>query len=399
MKKKDFTKGSKDKGTVILGMSGGIDSSVALFLLKKQGFRVIGLSLKFGFWENTKNELKENICCSNKSIERARRICQKYDVPHFTIDYSQEFQKKVINYFIKDLRHNRTPNPCLFCNRDVKISALLAFAKEKKAQYIATGHYAKIKKTSKGYQLLKAKDKRKDQSYFLSLLSQAQVSKLILPLGDYLKKDVYAIAKKEGIEVAPKESQDLCFVGDKSMPDFLKEEVGLKPGKILDTQGNVLGEHQGLHFYTRGQRKGIKLPNGPFWVIDFDKKNNSLIVTNDSESLKLFNREVVLSNVNFVSGNAPKKALEVEAKVRYRQPLAKAILKSGNISRLSRDSLSRGLTSGNGSENATKAKLTFGSPTSESWRLVFDEPQKAVTPGQIAVFYRGEICLGGGIIQ
>ncbi len=374
MKKNDSIKPNKDNKTVVLGMSGGIDSSVALFLLKEQGFQVVGLSLKFGCWEKNKKSLKENACCSQDSIQRAKKLCQKYNVPHFVIDCSNQFQKKVINYFIKDLKNNKTPNPCVFCNRDVKISALLDFAKKKKANYISTGHYARIQKNKKGeFQLLTAKDKKKDQSYFLVFLSQVQLSKLILPLGSYLKKDIYQIAKQERIKVAPKESQDLCFVDNKSMPLFLEKEIGIKPGEIQDTKGNVLGQHQGLPFYTRGQRKRIKLAGGPFWVVDVDSKKNILIVSKNSKDSKLFSREVMLFKIHFISTRIPEKLLKVRAKLRSTQPLSEAIL--------------------------IPPKIVGGSRTSPHWKLVFNKPQKAVTPGQIAVFYKGDVCLGGGIID
>ena len=358
----------KQKQKIVLGMSGGVDSSVALFFLKEQGFEVIGVSLKFGFWENARNKSKENVCCSAESIERTKKVCRKYDCPHFIIDTSKEFKKSVKDYFLKALKGNKTPSPCLFCNRDVKIAALLNFARNKEADCVATGHYAKVRKNGEKFQLLRARDKEKDQTYFLALLNQDQISRLIFPLADYTKEQVYEIAKKEGIDIAPRQSQDLCFVVDKSMPDFLKEEVGIKSGKIYDTKGNVLGTHQGLHFYTLGQRKGIKLPGGPFWVVGFDRKNNSLIVSDNPEDPELFTKEVLLSDVNFISGKAPDALINVKAKIRFRQPLA-------------------------------KAALSVGGRTSASWRLVFDEPQRAVTPGQIAVFYQGDICLGSGIIS
>jgi len=365
----------KQKQKIVLGMSGGVDSSVALHFLKEQGFEVIGVSLKFGFWESEKNELRENVCCSKNAIERAKRVCQKYDCPHFIIDASKEFQKTVIDYFLKTLKKHQTPNPCVFCNRDVKIMALLRFAEEREAEYAATGHYAKIRKDGEEFQLLRPKDEKKDQTYFLAFLGQNQLSKLIFPLGEHTKQEVYSIAQREDIECSPRQSQDLCFVADKSLPSFLEEEVGLEPGKIYDTKGNLLGRHQGLHFYTLGQRKGINLPRGPFWVVGFNKKNNVLIVTSNSEDPELFAKEVLLSDVSFISGKAPEGPMRVEAKVRYRQPLAKATLigKSGG--------------------SRTSANWSAG------WRLVFDKPQRAVTPGQIAVFYKGEICLGGGIID
>ncbi len=357
---------NKRSQEVILGMSGGVDSSVALFLLKEQGFEVIGVSLKFGFWENEKNELRKNACCPKESIERAKRICQKYGAPHFIVDASKEFRKTVIDYFLDSLREGQTPSPCSFCNRDVKIMALLRFAKEKGADYVATGHYARIEKVNQRFQILKAKDENKDQTYFLALLKQSQVSELLFPLGDYSKKEVYEIAKKEGVEIASHESQDLCFVSHKSTSDFLNQEIGDKPGKIYDNRGNFLGKHQGLHFYTIGQRRGIRLSGGPFWVVGFNKKQNILIVTNQSDDSNLFSKKVNLSDVNFISGKVPKEPLEVKTKVRYRQPLSKATLFM---------------------EDESKA------------RLLFNEPQLAITPGQLAVFYNDNICLGGGVIN
>lgn len=356
------------KKTVALGMSGGVDSSVALFLLKEQGFEVLGVSLKFAFWENPKNKLKENFCCSEDSLKRAKRVCEKYGTPHFIVDASKEFKKSIIDYFLESLKKNQTPSPCVFCNRDVKLASLLNFAEEKNADYIATGHYARVEKDNSNFQLLRAKDEEKDQTYFLSLLNQKYLSKLILPLGGYTKKEIYQIAKKEEIEFISRESQDLCFVNNKLMPDFLEQEIGNKPGKICDIDGNVLGNHQGLHFYTIGQRKGIKLAQGPFWVIDFDKKNNILIVTNDSKSLELFNKEVFLSDVNFISNKKPESPIKVTARIRYRQSLS-------------------------------KATLALGGSAQVDWKLIFKEPQKAITPGQIAAFYNGSVCLGAGIIK
>jgi len=365
----------QNKKTVVLGMSGGVDSSVALYLLKEQGFNVVGVSLKFGFWKNKENELKENVCCSKESINRAKKVCDKYGVPHFVVDTSKEFKKAVIDYFLKTLKENRTPSPCLFCNRDAKIAGLLKFAKSKKADFVATGHYAKIKKNGE-IKLLKAKDKQKDQTYFLALLKQEQLAKLIFPLGDYTKAEVYEIAKKQGIEHFPKESQDLCFVSGKSMPKFLEKEVGINPGKIIDIKGKVLGNHKGLHFYTIGQRKGIKLPGGPFWVNGFNG-NDVLVSKNEKD---LFKKQVLLSDLNFLI-KKPKKSIQIEAKIRYRQELSKAVLQR------------------------TRGSSTGGSPTSPRWatsprwELVFNELQRAVTPGQIAVFYKGNVCLGGGVIN
>jgi len=344
------------KETIILGMSGGVDSSIALYLLKEQGFDVIGVTLKF---------FKE------QDIETAKKVCQKYKVKHLTINAGKLFQEKIISYFLKEFKQARTPNPCIFCNRDVKIELLLDVAKKEKAQYIATGHYARIKDGL----LLQAKDKTKDQTYFLAFLKKRHLSKLIFPLGDYTKQEVYAIAREQKIKVQEMPSQDLCFITNR-VTDFLEKRLGKKKGKIIDTKGNVLGEHKGVWFYTIGQRKGIRLAGGPFWVKDFDK--NNLIVTKDEK--ELFSKEVLISNLNFIV-KEPKKSIQIKAKIRYKQKLSNAVLK-----RMGR------------------------SPTPPHWKLVFDEPQRAPTPGQIAVFYlpadaivlqedKGNLCLGGGVIK
>ncbi|MBU1046116.1 tRNA 2-thiouridine(34) synthase MnmA [Patescibacteria group bacterium] len=342
---------------VLVGISGGVDSAVSLFLLKKQGFDVEGASLDLNL--------------SEEARRTASGICEKYNVPYHIIDASSDFQKRVIGYFLKTLEDNKTPSPCLFCNQLVKIPTLLDFAKKRKADYAATGHYAKIVEKNGEFLLKTPKDKEKDQTYFLAFLSQNQLSKMIFPLSDLTKREVYQIAEKQKIRHLQRQSQDLCFVKEKSLTDFLVKNIGIKPGKILDTKGVFWGEHKGLHFYTKGQRKGINLAGGPFWVVAFDKKRNNLIVSRDKNDEEFFSQELELSGINFISSESPKRKIKVLARTRFRQPLAKATLISG-------------------------------SPTSVDWRLIFDVPQRSVAPGQIAVFYRppkGEICLGGGIIE
>jgi len=355
-------------------MSGGVDSSVALFLLKKQGFEVIGATVKFNCWQDEKNAIKENVCCSECSMERAKKTCEKFGVPYFIIDASEQFQKTVIDYFLETLKNNQTPSPCLFCNRSVKIKALLDFAKEENADYVATGHYARTIENDGEFQLQSPKDKEKDQTYFLALLSQEQVSKIVFPLRDLTKQEAYRIAEEQGIKHTLRQSQDLCFIGEKSLTDFLTENIGVKSGKILDTKGVLLGEHKGLHFYTKGQRKGINLAGGPFWVVDFDIEKNNLIVSKDKNDKRFFSKELWLSGVSFISDRLPKGKTKILTRTRFRQPLVKATL------------IRRSQDSGN----------------STDWRLIFDAPQQSVAPGQIAVFYSlpdGGTCLGGGIIE
>lgn len=347
----------KTSKKIVVGLSGGVDSSVALILLKKQGFEPIAVTLDLPTW---KNKLP--------SHQSARAVCKKLEIPYFIIDAQKEFQQKVIKYFTKELKNYHTPNPCLICNRNLKIALLWQLAKQMKIPYVATGHYAKIRfnKKTKLFELLKGKDKNKDQSYSLSFLKQDQLKHLVLPLGNYTKKEVYQIAKKEGFTSfeAIKQSQDFCFVSNQDLPAFLQKQITKKPGPILDLKGNILGQHQGLCFYTIGQRKGLNLANGPYYVVGFLKKKNSLLVSKHQKDL--YKREAVLSPLNLIAGKIKQKRIKVAAKIRYRAKAASATLYL-----LSRN----------------RAKI------------VFDKPQKAITPGQFCVFYQKDICLGNGIIS
>ncbi|MFH1838032.1 MAG: tRNA 2-thiouridine(34) synthase MnmA [Candidatus Kuenenbacteria bacterium] len=413
---------NKQSKKIVVGMSGGVDSSMALVLLKKQGWQPIGVSLKYATWQNLsceiisnnissdcQNLLKENICCNEESFKIARDICKKLNVPYFVIDVKKKFKEKVINYFISELKNFKTPNPCIICNRYLKFQKLFEFAKKHKIKYVATGHYARIfcqkfivgaihelplqnqnQKTrandysplqnqnqKTNYQLLIPKDKEKDQTYSLSFLPQKWLKYIVFPLGNYLKTEVYKMAEQEGFKffLKQKQSQDFCFVANKSMENFLKKEIGEKQGLIKDTNGNILGKHHGIHFYTIGQRKGIKLPAGPYFVVDKDVLNNILIVTKDEK--KLYHKEILLSPFHFISkiflknkfsAFLEKKALgkiRVKAKIRYRQSLAPATL-----------------------FQISKNKI----------KIIFNKPQKAITPGQFVVFYKNNICLGGGKI-
>lgn len=360
----------KENKKVVVGLSGGVDSSVSLILLKKQGFEPIGVSLKYAVWQSKKNILKENVCCSKESFAVARKICQKLKIPYHILDYQLDFKEKVMGYFLDVLKQKKTPNPCLICNRLVKFNKLFDFAKKVDAQYVATGHYAKVEKNTKTgkYELIKAKDEKKDQTYFLCLLSQDQLKKTIFPLGNYLKSEVYKIAQKQGFDFFTKirQSQNLCFVSSKSIPFYLEEKLGLEPGEIVDFKGNVLGKHQGLYFYTIGQRKGIDLTNGPWWVMDFNREKNQLVVTDQKDDSKMFKKTVIISDYHFISDEIPKKSIKVKAKTRYNQELDSA---------------------------------TLYPPEDNKLKLVFKKPQKAVTPGQWAVFYDKNVCLGGGVIE
>ncbi len=339
---------------------------MALVLLKKQGWDPVGVSLKYPVWEDPKNCLRENVCCSAESFQIATNVCRTLGVPYHVHDVSRDFKKEVIDYFLEKLREHRTPNPCVMCNRYLKFKKLLEWAHRHGIDHVATGHYARVRKNprTKRYELLKALDPEKDQTYSLSFLSQEQLHRTILPLGDYTKKEIYGLAQKHGFEIflKRKQSQDFCFVSGNSMGCFLEKEIGVKEGPVMDEAGTVLGKHRGLHFYTVGQRKGLGFSGGPFFVTGSDPSKNVLYVVRDEE--RLLSKEIVLFPCNFIGG-VPSKPVRIQAKIRYRQNAA-----AGTLIPLS----------------GRKVKI------------VFDKPQRAVTPGQFAVMYRRAVCLGGGEI-
>ena len=349
---------------IIIGLSGGVDSSVSLMLLKKQGWDPIGVSLKLPVWKSKDNLLRENTCCTTKSLAIAKKICQELSVPYHVFDVQLDFKKTVVDYFICQLKESKTPNPCIVCNQQLKFQKLFEFAKKEGVKYIATGHYARIKKV-KNYQLLIAKDKDKDQSYNLSFLPKDWLKYIVFPVGDYTKEEVYLMAERKGFAffLKEKQSQDFCFVAGASLPKFIKDKIGEKQGLIVNSNGKVLGKHKGLHYYTIGQRKGINLSAGPWYVKGYDITNNKLIVIKDKA--KISQKKLVLSPFNFISREAPKKKIKVKAKVRYRQPLQPAILYP---------------------------------PKKNKLEIIFDKPIFAATPGQACVFYKNEVCLGGGMI-
>jgi len=354
------------KKKVILGMSAGVDSTVAAAILKEQGYDVVGVFMHF--WkEESKDKARENKCCSAESHEELKKICKQLEIPLVVANVSKEFKKEIVDYFLQEYKEGRTPNPCIVCNQEIKFKVLLKKMLELKADFVATGHYAQIKSTKDGYRLFGGKDGDKDQSYFLHSLNQAQLARILFPIGSYLKPQIRKMAKKFKLSVHDKkESQDVCFVNS-SVENFLKKYLKLEKGKIANEEGEIVGSHLGLPLYTLGQRKGINIGgDGPYYVASKDFKKNILQVTNKKEEKSLYSQEMKLDKVHWVSGEKPKAKMEIKLRIRYRNPLVSAIIEA-------------------------KGKKAL---------VKFDAPQKGVTPGQFAVFYgkNGEV-LGGGVIS
>jgi len=363
-----------NKEKIVVAMSGGVDSSVAAALLKKQGYFVIGIFMKF--WKEGKSI--ENRCCSVESEKLARLVAKKIDIPFYVINVEKEFKKKVVDYFLKEYKKGNTPNPCVVCNKEIKFGLLINRALKMGAEFIATGHYAQ---TSLGNQifllaknllprLFKSKDQDKDQSYFLWQLNQKQLSRVLFPVGNYTKSEVRVLAKKFKLPTAKTpESQEVCFIQN-TTNDFLKKYLKSKPGNIIDVNKKILGKHQGLWFYTIGQRRGIGFSGGPYFVVAKDLKKNNLIISKNEKDLE--RKELIASNVNWI---LPQKLpINAEVKIRYKSNFVKA-----KISDFEKNH--------SASLRASKVKI------------VFQKPQKAVTPGQSVVFYKGQELLGGGVIE
>ena len=344
-------------------MSGGVDSSVAAALLKKAGFEISGIFLKLA-----------DLPKFRESEKRAKKIAKILGIKFSVLDLRREFKKRIIDYFLEECRRGVTPNPCVVCNKEIKFGLLLEKALAMDADFVAAGHYARIGRGKDGIHLLRAEDKNKDQSYFLWMLNQKQLRRILFPVGNYTRKEVERLAKKLKLPVlGAKKSVEICFIKT-TIDDFLRKYLKEKPGQIVDVWGKVSGKHRGLHFYTIGQRKGIGLPGGPYYVLDKDLKRNILTVTKNEKDL--LKKELICEKVNWISGEIPKLPLKIKAKIRYRQQSASAII-----------------------------TRTLNPKT---YTLKFEKSQRAITPGQSVVFYspaiasakagKGEELLGGGII-
>lgn len=353
-----------DGKRVVIALSGGVDSSVAAALLVEQGYDVVGMMLRL--WSAPGNEAA-NRCCAPDAVDMARRIAYRLGIPFYVIDARQPFYDTVVAPSLLALAQGLTPNPCVFCNRHIRWRVLLDQALAIDAAFLATGHYARIRATPTGLELLKGIDPLKDQSYVLHMLSQEQLRHALFPIGHLTKPQVRDLARKFNLPVADRpESQDLCFLGDQPLRDFIVEFLpeARRPGPIFDSHGKLLGQHQGLAFYTIGQRKGLGIPSLiPLYVLEKQPQENAIIVGPEHELGKTTLRA---SDVSWISGTPPPLQTPIEVRIRYKAKDAPARL----------------------------IQLTPGGVMIE-----FDAPARDITPGQAVVFYSADICLGGGTIS
>lgn len=353
---------------VVIGMSGGVDSAVSAYLLKQQGYDVVGLFMKN--WDETD---EDGYCSAEEDYDDARAVSLKLGIPCYTVNFTKQYWDNVFSYFLDEYKKGRTPNPDVLCNREIKFKYFLDYAiNVLDAEYIATGHYAKVMHTKDGPVLMKAKDQSKDQTYFLSLLDKNQLERVIFPLADIDKKEVRKIALEQGFRNAKKkDSTGICFIGERNFTEFLKKYLPNMPGDMIDMDtGEKVGEHTGLMYYTLGQRRGLGIGgrgSGERWyVCEKDLENNILYVVQGGRNPRLFSLGFTAGEASMISGRFPAEEFRCDVRIRHLQPLKKA-----NVTVTGKDTL----------------------------KVVFDEPQTGVTPGQIAVFYDGDICLGGATIE
>jgi tRNA-specific 2-thiouridylase len=354
---------------VIVGMSGGVDSSVAAYLLLQQGYQVEGVFMKN--WEEDDND---DYCAAAEDLADAQQVADKLDITLHTINFAAEYWDNVFEFFLAEYAAGRTPNPDIMCNKEIKFKAFLEYAAEDLgADYIATGHYVQRQEQQGKFQLLRGYDNNKDQSYFLYTLSHEQVAKTLFPVGDIAKPKVREIAAELGlITHNKKDSTGICFIGERKFTDFLAQYLPAKPGPIISAEGQSLGQHQGLMYHTLGQRKGLHIGglkdcgDEPWYVVDKDVLTNTLIVGQGANHPRLYSKGLIANQLEWVDRIALSGSIKLTLKTRYRQqdiPATVTVLENGKV------------------------------------KVIFDSPQKAVTPGQSAVFYQQNICLGGGIIE
>lgn len=354
------------KKKVLVGMSGGVDSSVAAYLLKEQGYEVIGATMQI--WQDDKEFIeREGGCCSLSAVADARRVANKIGIPFYVMNFKDAFKKNVIDYFVDEYMEGRTPNPCVACNKFIKFSSFLDKAMTLGIDYVATGHYAIIEKQNNRYIIRKSEDNKKDQTYALYNLIQFQLERTLMPCGRYKKSEIREIAKKIGLRVHnKKDSQEICFIPDNDHGKYIKNRFPSKvrQGNFVDKSGNVLGTHKGIVYYTIGQRKGLDIALGkPMYVVDINPFRNEVVLGNLDD---LLNTELIAKDVNYIPFDNLKEPMEVEAKIRYSQIPSKAVITPMEDGRV---------------------------------KVNFNEKQRAITKGQSVVFYKGDLLVGGGIIE
>ena len=352
---------------IVVGMSGGVDSAVAALLLHNEGYDVIGVFMKN--WDETD---ENGVCTADEDYTYVRQVCDRIGIPYYSVNFVKEYEERVFSYFLDEYRRGRTPNPDVMCNKEIKFAAFLDFAMKLDAKFLATGHYAQIGGGGGAYQLLRGRDKGKDQSYFLYTLGQEQLNRAMFPVGALEKKEVRRIAHEAGLPNAGrKDSTGICFIGERDFKQFLMTYLPAQPGDMVDVaSGRVVGRHDGLMFHTLGQRKGLGIGGRntgsdlPWFAVEKDLERNVLLVA-QGEHPMLYSDMCSVTDLSWVSGQAPTNEFGCAVKTRYRQ-----------------------------ADIPCKVKLI-----AETAEVYFYKPVRAVTPGQHAVFYDGEICLGGGIIE
>ena len=354
------------KKKVVIGMSGGVDSSVAAYLLKEQGYDVIGVTMQI--WQEDKDYTeREGGCCSLSAVDDARRVANKIGIPFYVMNFRDSFKEKVIDYFVQEYIDGKTPNPCIACNKHLKFDELLRKAQGIGADYVATGHYAKIEQDENGrYLLIRSDDDRKDQTYALYNFTQEQLAHTLMPCGEYTKDRIREIAKEIGLSVYnKKDSEEICFIPDNNHGRYISEARPLEvvPGNFVDKNGNILGQHKGIVYYTIGQRKGLGIALGrPVFVTDINPRTNEVVLGPEED---IFKTDLVAKDVNFIPFDKLEEPITVEAKVRYSGKPAEAVispLRDGKV------------------------------------KVSSKEKQRAITKGQSVVFYQGNKVVGGGII-
>lgn len=352
------------KERVVIGMSGGVDSSVAALLLKEQGYEVIGIFMKN--WDDTD---ENGVCTATEDYEDVIRVCNDIDIPYYSVNFEDKYWEHVFTYFLDEYKKGRTPNPDVMCNKEIKFKAFLDHALSLGADYVATGHYARVRDHDGHVEMLRGVDDNKDQTYFLNQLTEDVLKKVLFPLGEMPKSEVREIAQKNQLATAnKKDSTGICFIGERNFKDFISEYLPAQPGKMTTLEGKEIGKHDGLMYYTIGQRQGLGIggPGDPWFVVGKNVADNALYVEQGFHHDALYSDALIATDINFIQRIEATTKFTCTAKFRYRQKDSKVhvhVLDNGTA------------------------------------EVEFDEPQRAITPGQAVVFYDGDVCLGGGTID